>query len=388
MADEVYISQIAVGNQSYLVKDAGARAELANKAPLASPVFTGTPEAPTPDANDDSSKIANTAWVNDKIESAIATADAMIFKGTIGKAGATITTKTLPNDTAKIGWTYKAVDAGSYTVGTGTGTGTTTVTCEVGDMIIATSDGSASTYATWTVAQANIDGAVTGPASSTDAHVAIFNGTSGNEIKDSGYTIGKSVPSDAVFTDASVTSVSNPYTPTGTTTKSASGATGTSGTTVQVVTGVTTDAKGHVTAVTSGASTDTTYTAGTGLELSSGAFKHTNSVTAGNCKPSVNSSNQLVVGGVAYDSEGHVTSKETKTVKITTPTITVTPSSASTLTAVATAGTVPSWSASVESETLSFTFSAGAMPTFSSANRLTGISSASSTAPAFEVVTT
>jgi len=58
-------------------------------------------------------------------------------------------------------------------------------------------------------------------------------------------------------TDTKVTSVNNHYTPTGTTTISASGATGTAGTTVQVVTGITMDAKGHVTAVVSGAATDT-----------------------------------------------------------------------------------------------------------------------------------
>lgn len=43
--------------------------------------------------------------------------------------------------------------------------------------------------------------AVTGPSSSIDAHVATFNGTGGKTIKDSGFTIGKSVPSNAVFTD-------------------------------------------------------------------------------------------------------------------------------------------------------------------------------------------
>ena len=38
----------------------------------------------------------------------------------------------------------------------------------------------------WDIIQANIDGAVTGPASSTDTHVAIFDGTSGKVIADSG----------------------------------------------------------------------------------------------------------------------------------------------------------------------------------------------------------
>ena len=69
------------------------------------------------------------------------------------------------------------------------------------------------------------------------------------------YTLGKSVPSSAVFTDTKVTAVGNHYTPSGGTTTSASGGTltditnSTSG--IQVVTGVTKDAAGHVTGVTS-----------------------------------------------------------------------------------------------------------------------------------------
>ena len=127
-------------------------------------------------------------WVKSQIDSKIAAADAMIYKGTIGTDG-TITA--LPDTTAKTGWTYKVITAGTYAG----------VTCEIGDMIICLTDGSSSTNATWTVVQNNIDGAVTGPSSSVNNRVAIFNGTTGKVIKDSGYTIGKSVPSDAVFTD-------------------------------------------------------------------------------------------------------------------------------------------------------------------------------------------
>lgn len=69
------------------------------------------------------------------------------------------------------------------------------------------------------------------------------------------YSLGKSVPSDAVFTDTKVTAVGNHYTPSGGTTTSASGGTLTditnSSSGVQVVTGVTKDAAGHVTGVTS-----------------------------------------------------------------------------------------------------------------------------------------
>jgi len=65
----------------------------------------------------------------------------------------------------------------------------------------------------------------------------------------------------AVPPDTKVTSVSNHYSPTSDPNYrlDASGATGTSGSTIQVITGVTRDAAGHVTGIISGAATDTTY---------------------------------------------------------------------------------------------------------------------------------
>ena len=83
------------------------------------------------------------------------------------------------------------------------------------------------------------------------------------------YTLEKSVPSNAVFTDTNtkVTSVGNHYAPSGGTTTSASGGALTditnSSAGVQVVTGITKDAAGHVTGITSKAlksvNTNTTY---------------------------------------------------------------------------------------------------------------------------------
>ena len=154
------------------------------KAPLASPSLTGTPTAPTAADGTNTTQIATTAFV----QSAFKANDAMIFKGTIGSSGATVTA--LPN-THTHGWTYKVATAGTYAG----------QTCEIGDMVICVKDGTSASNSDWAVIQSNVDGAVTGPASSTDAHVATFNGTSGKVIKDSGFTIGKSVPSDAVFTD-------------------------------------------------------------------------------------------------------------------------------------------------------------------------------------------
>lgn len=155
--------------------------------------LTGTPTAPTASSSTNSTQIATTAFVQSLVNSKIAASDAMIYKGTIGSSGATITS--LPDTTAKTGWTYKVLTAGTYA----------SQKCEVGDMIICLTDGSTSTAATWTVIQTNIDGAVTGPSSSVDSHVATFNGSTGKIVKDSGFTIGKSVPSNAVFTDTHYT---------------------------------------------------------------------------------------------------------------------------------------------------------------------------------------
>ena len=87
---------------------------------------------------------------------------------------------------------------------------------------------------------------------SAEGYVPKFN-TDGALVS-TGYTLGKSVPASAVFTDTKVTAVANHYTPTGGTTASASGGTVTdiaNDTGVQVVTGVTKDAAGHVTGITS-----------------------------------------------------------------------------------------------------------------------------------------
>lgn len=45
---------------------------------------------------------------------------------------------------------------------------------------------------------------VDGPDKSIDGNIALFDGINGKSIKDSGFTIGKSVPSDAIFTDTIV----------------------------------------------------------------------------------------------------------------------------------------------------------------------------------------
>lgn len=109
------------------------------------------------------------------------------FRGTVNS------TTPLPTVAYKAGWQYVVGEAGTYAGNV----------CEVGDYIICVKDyasGSASN-SDWTVLQKNLTGAVIGPATSVTEHVAVFDGTSGGKIKDSGFTIGKSVPADAQFTD-------------------------------------------------------------------------------------------------------------------------------------------------------------------------------------------
>lgn len=175
-------------------------AALALKAPLASPRLTGQPTAPTAAAGTNTTQIANTAFVTDAISRAVGNlndaigtfAGAMIFKGTIGTSGATVTS--LPAN-HEVGWTYKVITANIYAG----------VTCEVGDMITCIKAGTTAKNADWTVYQANIEGEVIGPVKSNNDTVVLFDGTTGKLVKDSGFTISKSVPSDAVFTDTTYT---------------------------------------------------------------------------------------------------------------------------------------------------------------------------------------
>lgn len=165
----------------------GLQTALNAKAPLASPTFTGTPKAPTAASGTNTTQIATTAFVQAAVDSKIAAADAMRYKGTLGTGG-TITA--LPAS-HKVGDSYKVITAGTYAG----------QKCEVGDMVICVTAGSTANDTHWTVVQANVDGAVTGPTSAVSGRVAVFNGTTGKVIKDSGFTIAKSVPADAKFTD-------------------------------------------------------------------------------------------------------------------------------------------------------------------------------------------
>ena len=232
--------------------------------------ISGDTTVPSSSSTDTTIPTSKAVW--SAISNGIAANDAMIYKGTI--AGGSTGDYGALTAAANRGWTYKVSTAGKIDG----------VAVEVGDLIICNTDSTAaatsSTYSTiadkWNFVQANIDGAVTGPASSTDAHVAAFDGTTGKVIKDSGYTIGKSVPSNAVFTDTNtkVTSAANHYTPSAdnnselTATIDGTAGTYAKDTEYTVLTGVKAqrDAKGHVTGITYTAQkikdTNSTYTVG------------------------------------------------------------------------------------------------------------------------------
>lgn len=264
-----------------------------------------TTTAPNASAADTTVPTSKAVW--SAISNGIAANDAMVYSGTI-EGGSTENYGALTPAASK-GNTYKVTTAGKING----------VAVEVGDMLICNTDSTAaatsSNYSTivanWDFIQANIDGAVTGPTSSTDAHVATFDGATGKKIKDSGFTIGKSVPSNAVFTDTSVTSSANHYTPaTGETANvTASGNTTLTRGSSLVITAVTTDSKGHVVGLTTGKmpasdNTDTKVTSAANHYKATGVAAETKSASGatGTAEATVQ-----VITGVTTDAAGHVT---------------------------------------------------------------------------------
>lgn len=157
-------------------------------APKDNPEFTGTPTAPTAGTTTNNTQVATTAFVHALVNQLNASVTSvLVFKGTLGTGGSVTA---LP-DSHSLGWTYVVATAGTYAG----------KVCEVGDMVICIVTGSTANNSDWTVVQTNINGAVTGPDSSVSGNVPVFNGTTGKVIKDSGFTIAKSVPADAKFTD-------------------------------------------------------------------------------------------------------------------------------------------------------------------------------------------
>jgi len=184
VADEINTDVTTIAPSQNAVFDA-----LTLKADLDSPTLTGTPTAPTASTGTNTTQIATTEFVKSEIDSVLAVADVLTYKGTIGVGG---TVTSLPTSDYKIGWAYKVITAGTYSG----------YTCEIGDMITCVVDFNITpNNSDWTVIQSNLDGAVIGPTSAINNHIATFNGTTGKLIKDSGYTIETSVPAGALFTD-------------------------------------------------------------------------------------------------------------------------------------------------------------------------------------------
>ena len=151
------------------------KTELAAKAPINNPVFTGTV---TLAADPQSNLEAATKQYVDRLV-------AGINDFTVGIVDADTP---LPATDYKVGQTFRVAEAGTYAG----------VECETGDLIIVIKDYAAegASNADFLVVQANVDGAVTGPDASTDANIVVFDGTTGRKIKDSTVTIAS--VSDAV----------------------------------------------------------------------------------------------------------------------------------------------------------------------------------------------
>ena len=241
------------------------------------------------------------------VDSKFAANDAMLYKGAI------TATSGIPS-TFQAGWAYKIASAGTYYG----------QVLEVGDMIIAVKDATNITITTsnfaeyWNAIQTNTDGHVSGPASAVSGNVAIFDGTTGKLIKDSGKTLGKSVPSTAVFTDSATTQAGH-YTPgTGTTVKAMATQDGVSGGKVTIPS-LQFDNKGHYVATTAttviNLPTDTHHTAKNIVGASSTA-KADATATNGNVwlnlveNDTVRSKHKISGAGattVTADSSGYIT---------------------------------------------------------------------------------
>lgn len=125
-------------------------------------------------------KVPSQAAVKAYADALIGAANAMVYKGVIDAS-------LNPNYPASnAGDTYRISVAGK--IGGASG-----VNVEVGDMIIALTDGTAAgtqaaVGAQWNIVQANIDGAVVGPASAVSGNLPSYSGTTGKLIADSGFS--------------------------------------------------------------------------------------------------------------------------------------------------------------------------------------------------------
>lgn len=151
-------------------KDWSAEIEAAveDKAPIDSPVFTGTVTLaadPTEDLE------AVTKQYVDRLVAGLSNSAPGVVDGS----------NDLPEEGYKAGQTWRVAEDGEYGGHT----------CEAGDLIICIKDydADAEDHDDFIVVQGNIDGAVTGPDSSTDANIVVFDGITGKKIADSNVTL-------------------------------------------------------------------------------------------------------------------------------------------------------------------------------------------------------
>lgn len=131
----------AVGSENKYARGDHVHPTDTSRAPLASPTFTGTPQAPTASTSTNNTQVATTAFVKAAIDAA--QVGAAMFQGTVN-TGTDISG--LAN--YKRGYYWVVATAGTYA----------TETCEVGDMIFCTSDrGSSYSAADFSIVQNNLD---------------------------------------------------------------------------------------------------------------------------------------------------------------------------------------------------------------------------------------
>lgn len=157
---------------------AGAIASLPNSIDLTGTPTTVTPVPPQGETAPPNKQIANVEYVKQEINKVLSASEAMTFKGVLNAATGTPATIGLPFK-ADVGDTYKIGIAAKFAG----------QNCEIGDLAIClksyntTPTSNFTTY--WVIVQSNIDGAVTGPTTSIDKNLAIFDGTTGKIITDS-----------------------------------------------------------------------------------------------------------------------------------------------------------------------------------------------------------
>ena len=146
--------------------------DIAEKAPIDNPVFTGTVKVTVGEGEDAvDEEVALKSYVEGLFANLVSTAP-----GIVDSANA------LPTTGYKAGQTFRVATAGTYAG----------VKCEAGDLIIVVKDYVAGTASNddFMVIQANIDGAVTSTAeTSTVGEIVVFDAVTGKVIKGSGVQI-------------------------------------------------------------------------------------------------------------------------------------------------------------------------------------------------------